>query len=416
MKKGIAALVLCTTLAGAQISPQFFGLHVLSLSSPWPPTVGVQFSSWRSQDSGVRWSDINVAQGQYDWTMLDQWLALTAEYGQYVLYDFYYTPGWASQCPTCTCAPYSAPGGCYPPTDLNPDGSGTDQDLKNFMTALMQHVGVGKIKYIEIWNEPNIPNEYAGTMAQLVRMASDVRAIAKSFDPNVQIVGPAETGDGPNDLQMQYLAAFLAAGGGEYVDIMALHGYVINPEDIITRINNHLSVMSQYDQGGKEVYVTEGSWWTATQPYPGSKRPGFTFRQYLSTLSTPVQRFYLYAFDNDEYGTLWNPHKEEITQSGTAYQLFYGWLVEATMTQACQGQPENSTIWSCLFSKPDGYEAEALWSTVLPTGQLMDVTVPSQFVQYRDLYGKVYPITKHRVRIGYDPIWLENQTDKNVER
>ena len=59
----------------------------------------------------------------------------------------------------------------------------------------MEHVGAGKFKYIEIWNEFNISTEWSGSIAQLVRITKDVSTIAKSYDPNVKIIGPAETGD-----------------------------------------------------------------------------------------------------------------------------------------------------------------------------------------------------------------------------
>jgi len=409
MKRFLTALfVFAAMLLEAQISPQFFAMHVEQTQSPWPPTVGVQFSSWRSVSSYVKWSDINLAPDQYHWTLLDQWIETASQNGQSVLYNLYYTPSWASSCPTCKCSQYLALGGCYAPNDLNLDGSGTDQHLKDFVTALLEHVGPGKIKYIEIWNEPNVANEYKGTVQQLVRMSADARAIARQYDPKIQIVCPPETGDGQDSLQMQYLASFLAAGGGQYVDIIALHGYVKNPEDIITRINNTLLVMSKYGQSGKPVFVTEGSWWTATPPFSGPEKPGFTFRQYLSVLSTPVQRFYLFAFDADNEGTLWNPHKQTITATGFAYQLFYSWLEGAMMTTPCKGQSGNAAIWSCTFSRSGGYQAEAIWDTVLPFGQSTNVKVNAQYVQYRDLYGNVYPITNHQVSIGYTPIWLEN--------
>jgi len=239
MKRFVAAMILLSaSLAAAQISPQFFAMHINRNTDPWPSTVGVQFSSWRSVASEVKWSDINTAPGVYDWTNLDKWLSFTAANGQTVLYTFYFTPSWASQCPSCTCnSGNEPPGGCYPPNDLNSDGTGTDQHVKDFITALMQHEGPGKIQYIEIWNEPNIPAEYGGTVAQLVSMARDVRQIAQSYDPNIKITSPPETGDGKGATKMLYLGAFLSAGGGQYVDVIGLHGYVQNPEDLITRIN-----------------------------------------------------------------------------------------------------------------------------------------------------------------------------------
>jgi len=405
----LAFVLLIATVASAQISPEFFAMH--SSLSFWPTTESVPFSSWRSVSSSVKWSDINTAPGVYDWTRLDQYLANTSEYGQSVLYTVYYTPAWASQCPTCTCndgGPNNPPGGCYPPADVNSDGSGTDQNLKDFLTALMQHEGPGKIQYLEIWNEPNIPSEWAGTMPQMVRMAQDVRSVAKSFDSKVLITSPPETGDGKGGLKMTWLGGYLQAGGGQYVDIIGLHGYTLTPEDIITRVNATTAVMAQYGQIGKPIFVTEGSWCCEHTPIPEAQQPGFSFRQYLSMLSTPMQRFYLFDFDNVNEGNLFNMTSRNMTANGAAYNLFYNWLVGATMTEPCQMEASDNAVWSCTFTKPKGYQAQAIWSTTTPPSSSVTVSVPPQFVQYRDLYGHVYPIQNRQVQVGFTPIWLEN--------
>ena len=212
-------------------------------------------------------------------------------------------------------------------------------------------------------------------------------------------------------LEMLYLASFLAAGGGPYVDIISLHGYVATPESVITRINSTLSVMQQYGQNGKPVFVTEGSWCEqkpcTAPPLATNQQPGFTFRHYLSMLSTPVQRFYLYNFDISNEGNLWSTTSNVMTSNGSSYQLYYNWLVGATMTQPCQEQSSNST-WTCNFTMSGGYQAEAIWNTSVPYGNTITVSVPSEYVQYRDLYGNVYGIQNHQVPVGYTPIWLEN--------
>jgi len=405
----VATILIAGRMAGAQISPEFFAMHVLSTQDPWPTTVGVQFSSWRSVSSEVTWSNLNPAPGVYDWSHLDLLLSMAAQNGQSVLYTFYYTPTWASSCPTCTCNQGNQGlGGCYPPTDLNPDGSGTDLNVKNFVTALMRHEGPGKIAYLEIWNEPNVPTEWGGTIQQLIRMAADVRAIATAFDPNIQVTSPPETGDGKNGLQMTYLAAYLAAGGGRYVDLIGLHGYVANPEQIIARVNSTTAVMAQYGQSGKPIFITEGSWCCQNDPIPLDAQPGFSFRQYLSILSTPVSRAYLYAFDSANEGNLWDQVSGSMTANGVAYQLYYNWLAGATMTQPCQPLSKGSLIWTCTFTRAQGYQAAAIWDTGFANGNTKTVTVPAQYVQYRDLYGNLYPIKNNRVSIGYNPIWLEN--------
>jgi len=406
----IGILIFASTV-NAQISPQFFAMHAYSQWN-WPTKEGVQLASWRTEPiSSLQWAGVNTSSGVYNWSALDSWIATAQQSGVSVLYTVWVTPSWASSCPKCLCFDNRVyNGGCYPPNDVNADGSGTDQNLKNFITAMMKHLGPGKINYIEVWNEPNILAEWAGTVQQLARMAMDIRTIAKSYDPNVMITSPAETGDGnitQGGVDMKWLTSYLAAGGGAYADVIALHGYVGRPEDIITRINNTTGAMAQYGQSGKPIYVTEGSWALKIN-LPARQQPGFSFRHYLSMLSTPAQRFYLMAFDNPQLGNLFSDPNNAFNPPGVAYQLFYNWLVGATMTQPCKAQSNNSSVWSCTFTRSGGYQAEAIWSTSLPWGQKTTVTVPSQYTQYRDLYNNLYQIKSNQVPIGYDPIWLEN--------
>ena len=86
------------------------------------------------------------------------------------MFTMYATPSWASlhgmnsSSPNTFCAfqQQNGPGICDPPDDLSCNGSGTDQHFKNFVSALINHLGPGKIKYWEMWNEPNIQKEWSG--------------------------------------------------------------------------------------------------------------------------------------------------------------------------------------------------------------------------------------------------------------
>jgi hypothetical protein len=393
------------------ISSDFFGMHMGAIT-PWPTTVGIQFSSFRTLNSGkTYWSQLNPSSGVYTWAQLDDIVQESGRYDVAVDFDFYWTPSWASSVPRGSCGGLNT-GGCYPPNDLNADGTGTDQHLKNFMTALMQHVGAGKIKYIEVWNEFNIAREWSGTMAQLVRMTEDVRAIAKAYDPNIQIISPAETGDWvptDNDLTgMRWLGEFFAAGGGQYVDIIGLHGHNTLPESIIARTNSTLSEMALYGQNGKPIFDTEASW-RILDGLAADLQRGFLFREYLASLSTPTKAFYVYAYDMVDTANYWSTASQQITRNGAAYKLFYSWLVGSTMTSKCQPQSAGSSTWSCTFDMQDGTKAMAIWNTAVTYPNTVSVSVPSTYNKYLTMDGLSHSVTTaHTVPIGYEPIWLEN--------
>lgn len=370
--------------------------------------MGAQFGGYRSLSSAIKWSDINTAQGVYTWSRFDTWINTALAAGQDVLYTVYYTPAWASSNPTGYCTQGSlAAGGCYPPNDLNADGTGTNQHFHDFITALMDHVGPGKIKYLEIWNEPNITGEWLGTDAQLVRMAQDASSIAKSIDPAILISSPPETGDGSGGTNMNWLAGFLAAGGGQYVDVIGFHGYVSTPEAVGTRIDSTRTVMASYGQQNKPIFDTEGSWGWNRLSDP-DQEAAFTARQYLVQIAKQINRFYWYAWDITATGDLYNSSIPGLTKAGVAYQQIYQWMVGASPTGPCAAV---GTIWTCNFTRPNGYQALAVWDTSQTCSNSLCTTimytVPVQFTQYRDLSGNLVKITGSQIPIGLKPVLVE---------
>jgi len=407
-------LVFLPIYAFGQISPEFFGMNINHLDNPWPTTVGVEFSSLRTTVAGMMWSQLNPSPGIYNWKWLDLALQKSQQYGTQVDFNFYFTPSWASSKPSGQCV-MGNNGGCYPPNDLNADGTGTDQYVNDFMTALMKHVGAGKFKYIEIWNEFNIDVEWHGTIAQLVRITSDVSTIAKSYDHNIKIIGPSETGDwvptGDNT-GMKWLGEFLAAGGGQHIDVISLHGHVKKPEDIIARTNSAVAEMAQYGQSGKPVFDTEASWpvnWPVIRGIPTDLQRGYLFREYLASLSTPTKAFYVYAYDITTSADYWSTPDQHVTRNGDAYKLFYNWLVGSTMTSKCQPQGSGSSTWSCTFEMKDGTKAMAIWNTAVTYPNTISLNIPSTYTKYFTLDGNSHSVNAtHNVPVGYEPIWLEN--------
>ncbi len=75
-------------------------------------------------------------------------------------------------------------------------------------------------------------------------------------------------------------------------------------------------------------------------------------------------------------------------------------MVGATMTAPVA--LTNDHTWTVEFSRPGGYASQAVWNT----GTTTTYTPAAKYKQYRDLVGKVTPITGP-VPIGAAPILLE---------
>ncbi len=312
---------------------------------------------------------------------------------------------------------------------LNTDGGGSapPRDMKywdDFVKAIAIHNKKhgGRIKYWEIWNEWDWHDFWSGDTATLVTMAKRAYPIIKSIDPNALVLTPNACGVDPYDpgddnVLADHINSFLAAGGGNYADVITFHGYRPAPERIDPLVNAIRKVMDANGQSAKPLWDTEGGWGKNMELPDLDEQAAYVARSYLVHWSKGVARFYWYGWDGydekvpkneNDWGILYDPRRGGIQKPGIAYREVYQWMVGATMTSNCAVQ-SNGTTWSCDLSRPGGYEAQAIWNTA---GNVT-IHAPSQFKQYRKLDGnKVAIQSGSSVTIGIKPILLETKNEK----
>jgi polysaccharide biosynthesis protein PslG len=431
-------LALCISAPlNAEVDPTFFGMDLskgIMLGEPWPvdticvnPFQGCDgFGGIRLWDSGVSWDLMNPAPGQYDWSMFDAWLNAAQTNGVDIEYTFGRVPQWASSDPgrsTCTGSGGGGPGKCAPPNDLNADGTGTDQHWIDFVTAIATR-SAGRVHYWEMWNEGGNPARWAGTSAQLVRMVSDARSIILGIDPTAVILSPS--GGIRSPVELNWWKNFLAAGGGTYVDAIAIHSYLQTeghqpvPEELLVYLPQFVAkYLTPYGQNTKPIIDTEASWGNPnccnfSNP---DLQAGFVVRYYVMHLLANVQRYYWFAWDDATAGTLWVADPHDITKPGTllkpgiAYQQTYNWFVGNTLDPSCT---PNGSVWACNITGANGYQGQIVWDTSQTckagTCTYSNYTFNPMFIQYVTIYGQVIPVNGSTVPIGYQPILLQNMT------
>ncbi len=166
----------------------------------------------------TQWGDMNPTSGVFEFTGLDELLAALKTNGNNDVYiSLGETPHWISSDPADTLCDqanvFGEPTGmCDPPSDLNKDGTGTDQAWRDFAAALVSHVSGAdylethaRITNYEIWSEfhrsdtvgvpgttchtpqsnDGSPCSFRGTFAQMLRMTQDMRCIVegRASDP-----------------------------------------------------------------------------------------------------------------------------------------------------------------------------------------------------------------------------------------
>jgi hypothetical protein len=248
-------------------------------------------------------------------------------------------------------------------------------------------------------------------------MTQDAYQIIKSINPNLIVTSSPPGGGGdPGSTAPSFLQSLLQDGDGASVDVIGFHGYLNagqatadQAELLSTAVTNLLQVRSGQGMSSKPVWDTEGSWGLSTGLTDPDLEASFVARYYLLQ-ATMVQRFYWYSYDYPS-GTLFNPTTMTLLEPGVAYGQVYNWMVGAVPSGACTN---NGSIYTCALTRTGGYQARAVWDAsktcsngICTTGPY---TAPGGYAQYRDLTGKVTPISPNAtIQIGVKPILLENQ-------
>jgi hypothetical protein len=445
----------------------FMDLHVGNPTLLTNGSVSVPYGSLRLWDTGTGWAQINSSPGVYDFSANLDGFVSAAPSGVDLLYNLARTPNWASSNPGDSSCAYNTndfPNGggngqCWAPKDLNNDGSGTDQDWINWVTAVAQrNAGQygNKIKYFEIWNEWNIPKFWQGTPAQLARMEQDARCIVggpplgftckengsvfpsgMGINAAAKIVTPSPVGAFQNDLNSvaTNLSDFFGTkvggiGGGTFSDVIGFHGYVgttassgvcPSPEDVNTVVDdlNNTVLSFPTEAALKPWFNTEGGWSKAseegfTDPH---RQAAFLARYFLLQRSLGVDRVYWYRWDatNTYGGALWTSSGGP-TEAASAWSEVNHWIIGKTLISACTANTPGggSTVWSCGLTS-GAWKGLAVWdagqdctTTSCPTSSF---TVPAGgYTEYLDLAGNKNTVSGGTVPVGAKPILLENGT------
>jgi len=423
-------LLLLINTGLSQTTPAtFFDMHINKVKTPWPSD---SFSAVRLWGTNTTWGDVNTSNGVYDWTLIDSWLATAKTHNVGVLYTFGLTPTWASSNKGASCGPNPL-GSCYPPEDLNSDGTGTNKHWKDFVTAIVTHSKNSSTAHItdwEIWNEPNVTSQWLGTTAQLVQMAKDARSIILNIDPTAKVHSPAPT-SGINGVY-RWMESFLTAGGGSYVDVIDFHGYVHKnqagvwpiAEDMNLLVSNLQNTLAAHGVT-KPIWNTEASWGrTDVNGFNDQDlRAAFAARYLLLQQSKSVARVFWYQWDNSTHGMLWDNDQNMgcttadntgfLCKAGVAFQQVFNWTVNRTISQPCASDPTVTTRWTCNYTGTGGFLGQAIWDTSKSCSNgvctTVNVKVPTQYTKYTDITGKVTTIANNTVPVGLKPLWLSNQ-------
>lgn len=391
----------------AAIPANLFGMHIHRASSttPWPTA---PFKTWRLWDASVSWSHLEHKKGQWHFDILDQYINMAEQHQVEVLLPLGLSPTWASKRPKELSAYPKLLGAAAEPKNI--------EDWRNYVRTVATRYK-GKVRYYEIWNEPNLKKFYSGTIEQMVALSREAYLILKQVDSSITVVSPAATG---SDTGSSWLEQYLSKGGGAYADVIGFHFYVTPdpPEAIVPLVKKVQQMMATHGVSNKPLWNTETGWVIANSK--GSvdpKRSGFpanmkvlakyeaaayVARSYILAWAAGLKRFYWYAWDNHVMG-LTEVDGKTLKPAATAYAEVQKWLVGAQMTKC---ETDSQKTWTCRLNRTQGYTAWIIWN---PERKL-SFNVPKNWgvQQMQNLEGVKQDIkTKNSVDIGSSPLLLE---------
>lgn len=387
--------------AASVVPRAYFGMHFNQADTPWPQ-VGSAIGAVRIWDAGpnkngsgvgAQWSEVNGAQGFYDWSGLDARVAAATARGADVLYTLGgRTPQWAALQPNAD-SPYG-PGQCSEPS--------SDQVWQDWVRAVATRYK-GKIKYWEVWNEADLSDFYCGTPERLAALTQQASAVLKQIDAANQVLSPSLAGfDGPGLLEF-----LLAQGVGSAIDIVSYHFYVDRPEEALAvRGPNVRALMRRYGLQNKPLWNTEQGWIDIPNatPLPQATGAAFVARSYLLPWAYGISRFYYYTWDNQ-----WNQFaftatdRTTLTASGIAYREVASWMTGQVMESF---SIDAAGVHVATLREASGKKRWALWH---PNLNVQYALPPAWGVTgQRDLAGVQSDLTgRTTVAVGAAPILLE---------
>jgi uncharacterized protein (TIGR03437 family) len=346
---------------------------------PWP---AARFGTLRLWDSGTTWTALEPLRGVWNFAPLDAWVAAAEANGiPDIILTLGQTPAWASSNPDDV--NYVGAGAPAPPSNI--------QDWNDYITAVAQRYK-GRIRYYEIWNEPNDNTYFTGTVAQLAQLTQNAYQLLKTVDPQNTVMSPAAYSAG-------YLDTLLAAGASQYVDVIGYHIYATPPESTGPLLANVRLVMNKYGLGALPLWDTEGA--SGDNTTPPAQAAAYMARKYLVDLAYGSGRFDWYTWGNASAYCVGTEQTDPIalTAAGQAYRYMFDWLSGASLTLAVIDQSGTWQIWLTLATGDQGI---IVWN---PT-QTVSFTIPAaiQARTVRDIFGGATAVQGTTLTVTDSPV------------
>lgn len=224
-----------------------------------------QHFPWEDLEQPRKGQFFDTKYNQVTWDKYDEIVKLTDEAGIKIIARLDRPPAW-------TRSDKSAPE--RPPDNLD--------DYGDFVHAVLSRYK-GRINHVQVWNEPNLGEEWTGKAdpAGYVQLLKIAYARAKEANPEAVVLSAPlaiNTEMGPLHLnELDYLDQMYQAGGKAYFDIMSANAYGMErpPNDPpgknvlnFRRVELLRQVMEKNGDSNKAIWLNEYGWNAAPKEMP----------------------------------------------------------------------------------------------------------------------------------------------------
>jgi hypothetical protein len=396
---GIVGLLVCAALLTSSaradgqhlvsIGRPFFGMHFFyaGASLRWPgeqdTPIPEAVGSWRLWNAfGSEWANLEPRRGQWDFRLLDHYVALGRANNLELLLTLGETPRWASARPDEQTG--AGAGRAAEPRRL--------EDWEDYVRVVASRYK-GRIKYYEVWNEPAFSDIertvspqgragfFSGSSRAMVELARRAHSIVREVDPAARIVSPSMAGQRQG---VKRLDAFLSAGGGSLIDIVGFHFYQVDttePERLPALVEQVRQTMAKHGIADKPLWNTEAGLIIARgdrkvvplepngigvlshvlTPRDAAARMA---RFLLLGASAGIERYFWFAWDSGSMGLsdLPGPKTRRVQNSvGVAYGTVARWMTDAQL-RPCRSAGDDT--WVCELLRRE----RSAWVVWRPSG------------------------------------------------
>ncbi|MGD9842988.1 MAG: glycosyl hydrolase [Steroidobacteraceae bacterium] len=306
--------------------------------------MGMTFKTVRSHDyfpnstGSVRWHHLETSKGTFVWTNLDKFVNDHYAAGYDIIYTLGYSPAWATGTGS---GDSHYDNGAVPISSSNPPTSLTD--WTDYCSAVATRY-TGKIKYYEIWNEPDQGSSFwNGTQTQYAQLLRLANQTIKAIDASALIMGPASSrvdSTGRSWLTSMFAASDGASGTGatgssgqKWIDVISIHNYysgTLNATSFLSDLTSYKSILSSNGYGSKEIWVNECGINSVHMASNEDVQMKYFLRQLYMMATQGISRIVWYDMD----GSLLSPFRKtgNLSHWANIWNTHRGYLVNGQVT------------------------------------------------------------------------------------